>query len=91
MIIKNHSGKIVFGLIGSLMFILILFFGFDIKELNGEKTDCYDGFRNKIEGQTCIVENFFNSQVAANFFGIIIGGIMFFFIFMIGFIIDAII
>lgn len=44
-----------------MMIGVILFFGFETTELNGEKVDCYDRYGNKIEGQTCIVENGFDS------------------------------
>lgn len=52
-----------------------LFFGGVLSyDLNGDRTDCYDGYNNRIEGQKCIVENSFNSEVERFIGALLLGG-----------------
>ena len=48
--------------------------------LNGDQTDCYDKFSNRIEGEICIVEGRYDTKEGALLSGILIMlllGIMF--------------
>lgn len=59
------------GLVGLLLGGLI-FYSMAIGQVNGEKTNCYDGFKNKINGQICTVEGNFDSKEM----GYLIGGLL---------------
>ena len=48
--------KIIFGLIG-FAFVSIIFHSMIYGPQPGDKTDCFDRFSNKIDGQTCTVED----------------------------------
>lgn len=73
--------KIFFGAMGLIMLVLFLQMGSDM-QINGETTDCFDRYSNKIIGENCIVENSFdNKEVALLFSGLV--GLGFFFMFMV--------
>lgn len=66
-----------------IMLASIFIFSSYTSPVNGEEVDCYDKFSNKIEGQSCITEGGFDSQItyiiSAYILGImmVVGGYMF--------------
>jgi len=69
----KHLFKIIFGILGIIFFIGFLLGG-GLREINGTRTNCYDGYGNKIIGKSCVVANSFDSEskqtVATSLLGI---------------------
>jgi len=49
-------------ILGLLLGLVVMIGFMNYVEINGEKTNCYDGHNNKIIGEKCIVENSFESE-----------------------------
>ena len=65
----------IFCTLMTLMIAAVMIFGAYSSPINGDSTDCYDRFSNKIQGKNCIVEGKFDSRTTAVAFACVVGTI----------------
>jgi len=74
---------ILLSLLGIFLFYQMVLSGYSAK-LNGEQTDCFDRYANKIDGQICYVEGGYDTRTRAVVFNSLLGFLLFLFFTMIG-------